>query len=97
MAKIKRKGNFDFYKIALRELMRINCKRKIIPFPPVFNRLGTMFHFSKKNSRMLLKVMEKKGYIEIIPFKGIRILQRKIEVERLARKHKEFKNKYFNN
>lgn len=71
---MRRKGDFDFYRIALRELMRIDCKRKIIPFPLVFNRLGTMFHFSKRNSRMLLKDMEKRGYIEIIPFKGVSVL-----------------------
>lgn len=78
MIKLKAKNDFDFYEIAFEELKKINSKRKIIPFPLVFNRLGTMFHFSKKSSLMLLKKIERKGYVEIIPFKGIRIARKEI-------------------
>jgi hypothetical protein len=76
--KLKANDDFDFYKIAFEELKKINCKRRIIPFPLVFNRLGTMFHFDKKNSVMLLKKIQTEGYVEIIPFKGIRIARKEI-------------------
>ena len=76
--KLKAKNDFDFCKIAFEELKKISCKRRIIPFPLVFNRLGTMFHFDKKNSMGLLKKIQTKGYVEIIPFKGIRIARKQI-------------------
>lgn len=69
----KKEGEFDFCYIVLRELKKINCKRRIIPFPLVFYRLGAIFHLKKEDSITLLKDIEKKGYIEIIPFKGIRL------------------------
>jgi len=81
--RVKARNNFDFYEIALKELMKINYRREIIPFPLVFNRLGTMFHFDKRSSVVVLKNLERRGHVEIIPFKGIRILDEK------------FKYKYF--
>jgi len=67
--------DFDFYKIVLREILKINCKKRIIPFPLVFYRLGTIFHFDKNNSKIILKILERRGLIKIIPFKGIRLME----------------------
>ena len=65
--------DFDFYKMVFREILKINCRKRIIPFPLVFYRLGTIFHFDKNNSKIILKILERRGLIKIIPFKGIRL------------------------
>jgi len=41
------KEKFDFYEIVLRELRKIKCRRRIIPFPLVYYRLGAIFHLKK--------------------------------------------------
>ncbi|MGQ9469296.1 MAG: hypothetical protein ACUVTD_05660 [Nitrososphaerales archaeon] len=70
----KKRQEFDFYEIALRELRKINCKKRIIPFPLVFNRLGTIFHFDKETTKIAMRALEERGLIQLVPFKGIRIL-----------------------
>jgi len=70
--------DFDFYKMVFREILKINCRKRIIPFPLVFYRLGTIFHFDKNNSKIILKILERRGLIEIIPFKGIRLSGQKL-------------------
>lgn len=75
MVKVKRENDFDFYEVALKELMKVNCGRKIIPFPLVFNRLGVIFHFDKETSVFVLKILENKRWVKLIPFHGIRILR----------------------
>jgi len=66
-------NKFDFYEMVFKEILKINCKKRIIPFPLVFYRLGTIFHLNKNNSKIILKMLERKGLIEIVPFKGVRI------------------------
>lgn len=70
---MKSRKDFDFYKIALREILKINCFKRIIPFPQVFSRLGAIFHFDKETSRSVLKNLEGQGAIQIVPFKGIKL------------------------
>jgi hypothetical protein len=87
------KKEFNFYKIALKEIMKVNCFKRIIPFPVVFNRLGAIFHFNKETSKLFLKDMEKKGFLKIIPFKGIKLNSSLMRERRLNSCF--FKNKYF--
>lgn len=49
---------------------RINV---FIPFPLIFKRLGVIYHFTRKDSFEILKIMEQREWIKIIPFKGIRV------------------------
>jgi hypothetical protein len=46
----------------------------IIPFPLVFKRLGVLYHFSKRKSNEILESLEKRGFIKIVNFHGIKIL-----------------------
>ena len=70
----KRKREFDFYEIVLRELRKIDCKKRIIPFPLVFNRLGAIFHFDRETAKTVMRILEEKKSIQIVPFRGIRLL-----------------------
>lgn len=67
-----KKNDFDFYPLILKELERIN-NGKIIPFPDVYHRLGSIFHLSKDKANNLLLVLEEKKYIQIHTFRGISI------------------------
>jgi Mn-dependent DtxR family transcriptional regulator len=71
----------------------VNCFKRIIPFPVVFNRLGAIFHFNKETSKLFLKDMEKRGLIKIIPFKGIKLNPSLMQERKLN--CQLFKNKYF--
>jgi len=46
----------------------------IIPFPLVFQRFGTVFHFNKRQSFLILKDMKELKMVEIIPFHGIKLI-----------------------
>jgi hypothetical protein len=56
----------------IKRFLKLN-PNSIIPFPLVYRRLGVLYHFSKKKSNKILKSLEKRGFIEIIKFHGIRI------------------------
>ncbi|MGB9659777.1 MAG: hypothetical protein ACPLY9_04560 [Nitrososphaerales archaeon] len=61
--------------LVLKELKKIGCRR-IIPFPLVYYRLGAIFHFDRETSQAILRCMERKGWIEVKNFHGVRILRR---------------------
>jgi len=85
---------FDFYELVLTELKKINRYRRIIPFPLVFNRLGTIFHFDKETSILALKELEKRELVKLIPFHGVKILAKKVEYcEAVKPAHTHFKDK----
>jgi len=64
---------FDFHELVLTELKKINRYRRIIPFPLVFNRLGTIFHFDKETSVLVLKEMERRKSVKLVPFHGVQL------------------------
>ena len=69
----------------LREIIFKRPKGGIIPFPDVFARICPIFCFTKEEAWAVLRSMDKKGLIEIVPFHGIRI-KNKIVNENLAYK-----------
>ncbi len=54
-----------------------SSKRKIVPFPLVFYRLGCILHLDKETSRLVLQELEKKRLIRIHDFHGVEILKEK--------------------
>ena len=64
---------FDFIDLVLKELKKIDRYRSIIPFPLVFNRLGTIFHFDKETALAVLKELQRRKLLRVVPFHGVRI------------------------
>jgi hypothetical protein len=62
--------------LVLSEIKR-SSKRKIIPFPVVFYRLGRILHLDKETSRLVLQELESKRLIRIHGFHGVEILRQK--------------------
>ena len=62
--------------LVLSEIKR-SSKRKIIPFPVVFYRLGCIFHLDKETSRLVLQDLERKRLIRIHDFHGVEVLKKK--------------------
>jgi hypothetical protein len=60
--------------LVLSEIKR-SSKRKIIPFPVVFYRLGCILHLDKEASRLVLQELEKEQLIRIHDFHGVEILK----------------------
>ena len=71
--------SINFYEIILKEILKIKCKKAIIPFPLIYYRLGTIFHFNKRTSKIILKILEEKGLIKIIPFKGVKVNDERVQ------------------
>ena len=70
--------SFDFLGIVVRELKKIQYKRRIIPFPVIYYRCGCIFHFDKDTTKQILKDLESRGIIKLHPFNGIEILENKM-------------------
>ncbi|MBI2546907.1 MAG: hypothetical protein HYW23_00485 [Candidatus Aenigmarchaeota archaeon] len=74
---IEKEPEFDFLNEVFDRMIldrEISSYRKsIIPFPLIFKRLGVVYHFSKKTSLKFLKVLEKRGYIKLVNFHGIKV------------------------
>ncbi len=63
--------SFDFLDVVVRELKKIQYKRRIIPFPVVYYRLGCIFHFDRDTSKQILKDLKSQGIIKLHPFNGV--------------------------
>jgi len=50
---------------------RINA---FIPFPLIFKRICVIYHLHKKDVIDVLRIMEQRNWISIIPYKGVKIL-----------------------
>jgi len=50
---------------------RINS---FIPFPLIFKRICVIYHLHKKNAIEVLRIMEQRNWISIVPYKGVKIL-----------------------
>jgi hypothetical protein len=50
---------------------RINA---FIPFPLIFKRICVIYHLHKKDAIEVLRIMEQRNWISIIPYKGVKIL-----------------------
>ena len=63
-----------FYLLALNRLKELEgVNRKIIPFPRVFEKICSSFQVSKGFAWELLFLFSELGFVEIVPFHGIRI------------------------
>jgi len=61
----------------IKALDKINMKRNaIIPFPEVNRVMSWMFHCGKDDRQMLISELEGLGFVEVVPFHGIKILRR---------------------
>jgi len=67
---------FDFCQLAIEELKKIEYPDELIPLPLVFNRLGVIFHLQKEETVRLLDHLESEGHVKVVPFHGIKILER---------------------
>lgn len=60
--------------LVLKRLRELSFKRgRIIPFPDVFARICPIFCILKEEAWAVLRSMEEKGLVEIVPFHGVRI------------------------
>lgn len=66
-----------FYRKVLKILIPSNPLKEILPFPEVFRRFSLFFHFTKEESWLFLKELERHKLIRIIPYKGIQIVKRR--------------------
>ena len=72
---VLRVNKINLDQLVLSEIRR-SSRRKIIPFPVVFYRLGCILHLDKETSRLILQELEKKRLICIHDFHGVEILVR---------------------
>ncbi|MBU0466932.1 MAG: hypothetical protein KJ718_00960 [Nanoarchaeota archaeon] len=56
------------------EKAKASCKKEIIPFPKVFEKLCLNFSITKKQCWEILFILRDTGFIEIVPFHGVKIL-----------------------
>jgi len=63
------------YSLALNQLKELykNDKSSIIRFPKLFEKLCATFFITKEQAWELLFIFHEFGFIEIVPFQGIRI------------------------
>ena len=73
----RRKLRGGLYRIALERLKELEkpLGSKIIRFPEVFNKLCSTFSITKEESWEILFMFRDLGFIEIVPYQGIRILK----------------------
>jgi len=55
------------------EELKEQCKKDIIPFPILFKRLCGSFRITKKECWSVLFLLRDIGFIEVVPFHGIKI------------------------
>jgi len=70
-----RQGLYSLLFRRLNELEK-QCKKEIIPFPEVFSKLCSNFSITKKECWELLYLIKEFGFIEIVPFHGIKIVKK---------------------
>lgn len=58
----------------LEEIKPAMSIRQEIDFPTVFSRICPLFSITKKQAWLILKKLQEKGKIKIIPFNGIRFV-----------------------
>lgn len=66
-----------FYRKVLKILAPSNPLKEVVPFPEVFRRFSLFFHFTKEETRLFLKELEKQKLIEIIPYVGVRVKRKR--------------------
>lgn len=59
--------------VAINEL-NLYGKNNIIPFPKVYKKICPLLKKSKNEARLILCELERKGFIKIIPFHGVKVL-----------------------
>ncbi len=65
-------GEFFLLNLFLEEIEKAG-KDNIKPFPLVYYRLGSIFHLDRTKSKTVLRILESRGLIEVIPFHGVKI------------------------
>jgi hypothetical protein len=61
----------------LKCLSKARTKSELIPLPEVFYQLGTTLHLNKEECWYVLHLLSQEGLIEIVPFKGIKLKERR--------------------
>jgi len=76
---MERKIKIGLYRTALERLKELDkpLGTKIIRFPKVFGKLCSTFSITKQECWELLFMFRDLGFIEIIPYQGIKILKTK--------------------
>ena len=60
----------------IKALDKIDMKRNaIIPFPEVNRVMSWMFHCGRSDRQILISELERLGFVEVVPFHGIKILR----------------------
>lgn len=68
------KNEISIEVLVLKRLRELSFKRgRIIPFPDVFARICPIFCITKEDTWAVLKSMEEKGLIEIVPYHGVKV------------------------
>ncbi len=64
------------HKKIIKALDKIDMKRNaIIPFPEVNRVMSWMFHCGRNDRQILISELERLGFVEVVPFHGIKILR----------------------
>jgi len=67
-----RKGLYEIFMDRLREAQE-SCKKEIVPFPIVFEKLCRNFSLTKQQCWQILFILRDFGFIEVICGHGVRI------------------------
>jgi hypothetical protein len=68
-----RANKFDLFLRVFEELKKIHSGNNVIPFPTASQRIGCIFHIKKEDRFALFQALQQRGFIQIVPFKGIRL------------------------
>ena len=66
-------GLYGKFVVRLNEVNK-TCKKEIIPFPKIFEKLCRAFSITKKECWEILFLLRDVGLIEIVPFHGIKLI-----------------------
>ena len=69
------------YNLVLYQLSELQEGRRIIPFPDVFQRLGTLFHLRKAQIWEVLFILRDFGFLEVVRGHGIKIKSNRLKTE----------------
>lgn len=68
--------NLDYFFMKRIQEMSDECRREIIPFPRVFEKLCRNFSINKGECWELLFALREQKLIDIVPFHGIKIARK---------------------
>lgn len=72
MSEVKRTGLYQIFLRRLKEV-KIASRKDIVPFPVIFEKLCLNFSITKAECWEILFLLRDAGFVEIIPYHGIKI------------------------